>query len=105
MLFRSQRIRPVSESRDIEDKEPDEVVVGASDGDSEQAPEQDSEAVDSGAAQAAEERDQDQSNDRVMQVMLLPTKSDADQPQVEWSDWEGVAQITTDSEQIGRAHV
>ena len=35
-----------------------------------------------------------------IEVMLLPILADTDQPQVEWSDWEGVARIETDSERF-----
>ncbi len=69
----------------------DDAVVGGS----ETASDQSSESY-----PVAEGGAEESSNDRVMQVMLLPTKSDNDQPQVEWSDWEGVAQITTDSERF-----
>ncbi|MEM9246579.1 MAG: cyanoexosortase B system-associated protein, partial [Cyanobacteria bacterium P01_F01_bin.153] len=99
----SQRIRPISEdgdketeNRDAEEKT-DGVAAGASDGG---ADEQGSDKSDGGDAEANAGRGRDSSDDRVMQVMLLPTSSSSDQPQVEWSDWEGVAQITTDSERF-----
>ena len=39
-------------------------------------------------------------NDEIVQLMLLPIRANTDQPQVEWSDWEGVARINTDSERF-----
>lgn len=33
-------------------------------------------------------------------LMLLPMKAEGDRPQIEWSDWQGIARLSTDQQQL-----